>query len=183
MFSINPTPLPGCYEIQPRVIDDARGRFVKIFHKDAFAERQLETSFVEEYYSHSIRGVIRGLHFQAPPHDHVKIVYCVQGEISDVVLDIRVGSPTYGKTASFCLSAEKANYVYIPKGLAHGFCSTSETATVIYKVSTVYAPQSDSGVLWSSVGIEWPTSDPVTSERDAGFVPLSAFESPFVYEE
>ncbi len=182
MFTINDTAIQGCYEIQPRVIDDLRGRFVKVFHKAAFAERQLETDFVEEYYSHSRKGVIRGLHFQTPPYDHVKMVYCVCGEVFDVVLDLRVGSPTYGKAASFCLSAEKGNYLYIPKGLAHGFCVTSELATLTYKVSTVYVPENDAGLLWSSVDIEWPADAPIVSNRDKTFSTLADFESPFRYE-
>jgi dTDP-4-dehydrorhamnose 3,5-epimerase len=183
MFDVISTEMPGCYEIQPRVFNDARGRFVKVFHQDLFAERGLETRFSEEYYSVSHRGVIRGLHFQAPPADHVKLVYCVYGEVFDVVLDLRMGSPTYGKTASFQLSADKGNYIYIPKGLAHGFCATSDVSTLIYKVSTVYAPQCDSGVLWSSIDIEWPTASPIISERDNDFKPFSEFESPFTYEQ
>lgn len=182
MFTILPSILSGCHAIQPHVIDDARGRFVKVYHQEAFAEAGMETSFAEEYYSHSRRGVIRGLHFQTPPHDHVKMVYCVHGEVFDVVLDLRVGSPTYGKTATFHLSADKANYLYIPKGLAHGFCATSDTATLIYKVSTVYAPQHDAGILWSSVDVDWPTDQPILSERDTRFVALADFVSPFRHE-
>jgi dTDP-4-dehydrorhamnose 3,5-epimerase len=181
MFALKDTAIAGCFEIQPRVMDDLRGRFVKTFHAGAFAELGLATNFAEEYYSHSRNHVIRGMHFQTPPEDHVKMVYCVHGEVFDVVLDLRVGSPTYGKTASFCLSAEKGNCLYIPKGLAHGFCTTSELATLVYRVSTVYAPQHDTGVLWSSIDVEWPTDSPLISERDATFKPLSAFESPFIY--
>lgn len=182
MFTLNDTAIPGCFEVQPKVMVDARGRFVKVFHEEAFAKMGLVTNFAEEYYSTSIRGVVRGMHFQTPPMDHVKMVYCVQGEVFDVLLDLRRGSPTYGKPASFHLSAEKGNYLYIPKGLAHGFCALSETATLIYKVTTVYAPKNDAGVLWSSVGVRWPVENPVVSERDTGFKPLSEFESPFVYE-
>lgn len=185
MFELKALALAGCYEMQPRVSDDARGRFVKTFHKDAYAQLGLHTEFAEEYYSHSRRGVIRGMHFQTPPAEHVKLVYCVQGEVFDVVVDLRVGSPTYGKTATLTLSATQGNQVYIPAGFAHGFCATSDTATLVYKVSTVYAPQHDSGVLWSSLGVVWPLNDgagaPVMSERDGGFLPLAAFQSPFVY--
>ena len=184
MFELQAQALPGCFEIQPRVFDDARGRFVKCFHKDAFAELGLHTDFAEEYYSHSRRGVVRGMHFQVPPAEHVKLVYCVQGEVFDVVLDLRVGSPTYGKTATFRLSAVQGNLLYIPKGLAHGFCVTSEVATLIYKVSTVHAPQQDSGVLWSSLDVDWPmtgAAPAVVSVRDAAFLPWSDFKSPFVH--
>lgn len=182
MFSLRGTKLPGCFEVQPRIFDDERGRFVKVFHQEEFMRLGLETKFKEEYYSHSQRGVIRGMHFQLPPSDHVKLVYCVQGEVQDVILDLRIGSPAFGQFDTVKLSAEQGNYLYIPKGLAHGFCTTSTFATVVYKVSTLYDPKHDSGVLWNSFGFEWPTLEPVMSTRDTSFTPLSAFHSPFVYE-
>jgi len=182
MFSLRETKLPGCFEVQPRIFDDERGRFVKVFHQDEFVRLGLVTNFKEEYYSHSRQGVIRGMHFQLPPSDHVKLVYCVQGEVQDVVLDLRQGSPSYGHAESIKLTAEQGNYLYIPKGLAHGFCTTSAVATLVYKVSTVYDPQHDSGVLWDSFGVEWPTLQPVISSRDTSFKPLSEFASPFLYE-
>jgi len=182
MFTLNELSLPGCYEIQPRVFNDSRGRFVKVYHKDEYMAIGLESEFAEEYYSHSNQGVIRGMHFQTPPSDHVKLVYCVHGEVQDVVLDLRKGSPTYGQTTAVKLSAEQGNFIYIPKGCAHGFCVTSSIATLVYKVSTVYDPQNDTGVLWNSFGYKWPIMQPVISERDATFQPLTQFNSPFVYE-
>jgi len=182
MFELLDTPIPGCYEIQPRVFDDIRGRFVKVFHAQAFDELGLETNFAEEYYSHSHKGVVRGMHFQTPPADHVKLVYCVQGEVFDVVLDLRVGSPSYGRTATFRLSADRGNCIYIPRGLAHGFCATSESATLIYKVSTTHSPEHDAGVLWNSIDVDWPTTEIVISERDRSFIHLVDYKSPFVYE-
>lgn len=182
MFALHPSSIPGCFEVQPRLLDDERGRFVKVFHADAFTESGLATDFKEEYYSRSKQGVIRGMHFQTPPADHVKVVYCTHGEVFDVVLDLRVGSPTYGQVATYILSADKGNYLYIPKGLAHGFCTLSDSATLVYKVTTVYAPESDSGVLWSSVPVDWPVPAPIVSKRDAGLIKFSDFESPFVYE-
>src|SRR5665647_934283 len=104
MFELKSTPLAGCFELQPRVSDDARGRFVKVFQVQAFATHGLETHFAEEYYSVSNKNVIRGLHFQLPPMDHVKVVYCVEGEVLDAVVDLRIGSPTYGEHALFVLS-------------------------------------------------------------------------------
>ncbi len=181
MFEFGDITIAGCYEIQPRVMQDTRGQFVKIFHKPSFAAQGLTTDFTEEYYSHSHKGVIRGMHFQVPPYDHVKIVYCVHGQVFDVVVDLRIGSPTYGQSASVVLDADKGNYLYIPKGLAHGFCALSEMATLVYKVSTVYEPGSDSGIAWDSLGIEWPTDRPILSERDRSFVALARFQSPFVY--
>jgi dTDP-4-dehydrorhamnose 3,5-epimerase len=131
------TPLPGCYEIQPRVLSDARGSFVKTFHRDWFAECGLATEFAEVYYSMSDRRVLRGLHFQLPPHDCAKLVYCVAGQVMDVAVDLRVGSPTFGQFTHLELSAERANLVYLPTGLAHGFYTLSEQAVMVYHVTTV----------------------------------------------
>lgn len=176
------TPIGGCYEIRPRVLADLRGAFIKTFHKDVFAERGLVTEFAEEYFTVSRKGVVRGLHFQTPPMDHVKLVYCVRGEVFDVVVDLRRGSPTYGRHETFSLSAERGNMVYIPRGMAHGFCALTEGATMMYKVTTVYSPDHDGGVLWDSAGIAWPDRDPIISDRDMGFAGLDKFDSPFAYE-
>ena len=180
-MQITETKIPGCYEITPRIFKDRRGSFVKTFHQEIFSDHQLETNFAEEYYSLSNRNVLRGLHFQLPPHEHTKIVYCVRGEVMDVVVDLRVGSPTYKKFEIFDLNAEKANLIYIPPGLAHGFYVTSETAIIMYKVSTVYAPEHDTGILWNSVGIPWSDDNPIVSQRDSEFKTISEFESPFIY--
>lgn len=182
MFELKPSKLAGCFELQPKVFDDVRGRFVKVFHEQAFAAQGLETNFAEEYYSVSHRNVVRGLHFQLPPMDHVKMVYCVQGEVLDAVVDLRVGSPTYGQYALFELNATKANSIYIPKGMAHGFCARSNQAIMVYKVSTIYSPAHDAGVLWNSVGIQWPTNEAILSARDNGFPSFDNFVSPFCYE-
>ena len=179
MFDIKPNKISGCFELQPKVFEDTRGRFIKVFHEQAFIEKGLETHFAEEYYSISNKNVIRGMHFQLPPRDHVKVVYCVQGEVMDVVVDLRIGSPTYGQYATFELSAEKANSIYIPKGMAHGFCVLSELAIMVYKVSTIYSPEHDAGISWDSMGIPWPTKEPCMSDRDKSFQPLTNFKSPF----
>lgn len=173
------TKILGCYEIQPIIINDNRGKFIKTFHKEVFASSHLETHFSEEYYSTSKHGVLRGLHFQIPPYDHTKMVYCVLGRILDVVVDLRGGSPTFGHFEMFELSAEQANIVYISKGLSHGFYVDSELAIVMYKVTTVYVPTHDSGILWNSVGIPWPNMNPIVSERDKSFVSFSEFKTPF----
>lgn len=183
MFRTVASRIPGCHEIQPRVAQDVRGRFVKVFHRGEFERLGFETVFAEEYYSLSKRNVIRGMHFQIPPADHVKVVYCVQGEVFDVVLDLRVGSPTYGQVDRFTLSADRGNYLYIPRGLAHGFCALSDIATLVYKVSTVYAPDQDCGIHWASIGVDWPTQSPIVSERDCAFPSLADFSSPFRHDE
>lgn len=155
---------------------------MKVFHSQAFAAHGLENNFAEEYYSVSNKNVIRGMHFQLPPFDHVKLVYCVQGSVTDVVVDLRVGSPTYGKSAVIELSAAKANSIYIPKGMAHGFCTLTEQTVMVYKVNTVYAPEQDTGILWNSLGVTWPTTQAIMSARDQTFEPLDRFISPFRYE-
>jgi dTDP-4-dehydrorhamnose 3,5-epimerase len=180
-MEIYETKLPGCYELQPKVFKDHRGTFVKTFHEEVFKKYQLNINFAEEYYSFSHQNVFRGLHFQMPPKEHTKMVYCVQGEVIDAVVDLRVGSPTYGKGETFSLTAEKANIIYIPPGFAHGFYVLSKTAIMMYKVSTVYSPEHDTGIHWNSVGIAWPTANPLVSKRDNEFVALSDFNSPFVY--
>jgi len=179
MYGLKPSKLAGCFELQSEIFKDARGRFVKVFHEQAFAAQGLETIFAEEYYSVSHKNVVRGLHFQLPPMDHVKMVYCVEGKVMDAVVDLRVDSPTYGQHALFELSAEKANSIYIPKGMAHGFCARSEHAIMVYKVSTIYSPAHDAGVLWNSVGIPWPLEQPCISDRDKSFPSLADFASPF----
>lgn len=182
MFTFRPTALSGCYEVIPRVIDDMRGRFVKVFHAGAYAEQGLETHFVEQYYSRSRRGVIRGLHFQLPPRDHAKLVYCTDGAVRDVVVDLRKGSPSYGRHITLELNAETAHAVYIPRGMAHGFCCLSDEATLVYQVSSVHSPEHDSGIRWDSLDIEWPTANPVLSERDRSLPAFADFDSPFFYE-
>lgn len=174
--------IPGCYEVICNRFEDERGSFVKTFHKPTFEELGLHTEFVEEYYSVSKKNVIRGMHFQTPPEDHVKLVYCTSGHVMDVVVDLRKGSPTYGEHAIFDLDAEKHNMVYIPKGMAHGFCVLSEQATMVYKVSTVYASEYDQGIRWDSVGVDWKVNSPVVSERDQALPALRQFASPFVFK-
>jgi len=173
------TQINYCFELQPNIFDDARGRFVKIFNETEFKSLGLETTFKEQYYSISKKNVIRGMHFQLPPFEHVKLVSCLQGSVFDVVIDLRAGSPTYGECKTFELTADKANSIYIPKGMAHGFCALSDEAILMYNVSTEYAPEYDSGVLWKSIDVSWPTHDAIISERDDNFVPFDKFESPF----
>jgi len=177
------TNIPGCYEILPEVLKDERGLFVKTFHQNFFAENGLETHFAEEYYSYSRNDVLRGLHFQLPPYDHTKLVYCVSGEVMDAVVDLRMGSPTYGKFKVVTMRSEKANMIYIPPGLAHGFYVKSSNAILMYKVTTVYSPNHDAGILWNSAEIPWPINTPIISKRDSEFVTFANFKSPFYFQE
>jgi dTDP-4-dehydrorhamnose 3,5-epimerase len=181
-MSVKDTAIPGCREILPSIMGDHRGFFVKTFHEGIYRNYGLGTIWQEEYYSVSHRGVLRGLHFQLPPHDHEKLVYCTVGTVLDAVVDLRNGSPTFGRHLLLKLDAEQGNMLYIPRGLAHGFYVESGSATMMYKVSSVYAPEYDSGIHWNSAGIPWPDANPELSERDARFPGLADFSSPFKYE-
>jgi len=182
MITLIESKLAGCYEIQPQIFKDNRGMFIKTFHEDVFKQFALRTDFVEEYYSVSKKNVLRGLHFQTPPAAHTKLVYCTQGMVLDAVVDLRKGSSTYGEFMLFQLSAGKANMVYIPEGFAHGFFVISDSATMMYKVTSVYSPEHDQGIRWDSVGIDWGNRQPIMSNRDQQFPQLQQFLSPFQFE-
>jgi dTDP-4-dehydrorhamnose 3,5-epimerase len=182
-MKIYKTTIPGLLRIEPFKTDDGRGSFVKVFHETDFVRGALATGFVEEYYTISRSSVLRGLHFQLPPHDHVKLVCCMGGKVLDVILDVRKGSPTFGKHEAFELSGEHAGMLYIPSGMAHGFYVLEAPAIMLYKVTTVYSPDHDSGIRWDSAGIVWPDSDTVMSERDRSLPRLADFDSPFRFGE
>lgn len=179
MFDLLPLALNGAFEIRPRVLADRRGLFCKLFHEPAFRDRGLEIGFTEEYYSVSQARVLRGLHFQTPPHDHVKLVYCLSGAALDVLVDMRRHSPSFGRHTMVELNEEMRNGVYVPKGFAHGFYVRQGPATLLYKTSTVHAPDSDTGIRWDSAGIAWPEPAPILSERDRALPPLDQLASPF----
>lgn len=173
--------ISGCYLVIPDCHADYRGKFVKTFHEPSFQELGFVTDFRETYYSTSRNGVLRGLHFQTPPYDHTKLVHCSFGTIFDAVLDLRSGSPTYGKFETYLLNDENQHMLYIAPGLAHGFYTMSKEALVMYQVTTVYDLAHDGGVKWDSAGIPWPCEEPVVSERDQNFPPLREYTSPFLY--
>lgn len=179
-FTLHKSELEGVFQIQGKVANDNRGRFIKNFRASHLKELGLETRFVEEFVTTSHKNVVRGLHFQVPPHDHVKLVSCFGGEILDVVVDLRRGSPTYGKHETFHLKEDLGKSVYIPKGFAHGFLALTDRAIVHYQVSTEHAPSADAGILWNSAGIAWPVATPIISARDSQFPTLQQFQSPFV---
>jgi len=163
---INSTKFEGLFEIENKKIEDCRGSFVKIFHQELFEEYGLVTEFKESFYSVSKKNVLRGMHFQLPPHDHAKLVYVVEGEILDVVVDVRENSKTYGQFFSTNLTSENTKSLYISKGFAHGFLTLSDSATVVYQTSTVHAPKFDAGIKWDSFDFEWGIKNPVISDRD-----------------
>jgi len=178
-FDIRPTALPGCVELMLPRSEDTRGGFLKLFHRGAFATLGLETDIAEVFCTTSRRHVIRGLHFQTPPHAHAKLVVCLDGAVQDVALDLRRGSPSYGRHATVELSASAGNALYLPMGFAHGFCALSEASTVLYLTSGEHAPEHDAGVAWDSAGIAWATDAPILSARDRAHPALADFDTPF----
>jgi dTDP-4-dehydrorhamnose 3,5-epimerase len=176
------TELPGCFEIEIDTFTDHRGRFAKNFQREKFQELGLEFAAAEEYFTFSLGRVLRGLHFQVPPRAHDKIVTCVSGRVLDILLDIRVGSPSYGRCHRTVLDGNSMRSLFVAAGVAHGFYSFEGGATMFYATSTSYAPEFDRGVHWRSVANEWPDATPIVSERDEAFPVATDFESPFRFQ-
>ncbi len=174
-------PLPGVKILRPFVFEDARGNFVKPFHEGQLAAHGITLSVREEFFSTSQAGVLRGMHFQLPPHHHQKLVYCLTGAVLDVVLDLRKSSSSFGTAVGFELSAANRHVVHIPAGFAHGFLSLKPNSCLIYKTDAVHAPEHDAGILWDSFGFAWPLGgiDPIISPRDLAHPRLADFQSPF----
>jgi len=169
-MKVIPTVIPDLIVIEPKVFEDARGFFMETFRDDWLAKLGIKHSFVQDNHSKSVQGVLRGLHFQKPPYEQAKLVRVIQGEVLDVAVDLRRGSPTFGKAAAEILSDKNKRMLYVPKGFAHGFCVISETCEFLYKVSDYYAPQAESGIIWNDpdFGIEWPKLDVpyILSDKD-----------------
>jgi len=178
-LDILPTRFSDCYELKLPFFKDKRGHLVKIFAETFYQKLKLPTQFKEDFYSVSKKHVLRGLHFQNIPYDQDKVVYCIDGLIFDVVVDLRSESPTFAQHQTFMLSGEQGNGLFIPKGFAHGFYTISDLSIVGYKVSTEHNPSHDSGIHWNSVGIDWPQAKPIVSERDEKLIPFSQFKTPF----
>ncbi|MFD0892791.1 dTDP-4-dehydrorhamnose 3,5-epimerase family protein [Luteolibacter ambystomatis] len=172
-------PLPGVKILRPFVFEDARGNFVKPFHEDQLAAHGISMIVREEFFSTSAKDVLRGMHFQIPPHDHQKLIYCLSGRVLDVLLDLRKESPTYGKAASFELSAANHHVVHVPRGFAHGFLSLEDGSCMVYKTDAVHAADADKGLLWNSFGFEWPITDAIISGRDLAHPEFGSYASPF----
>ena len=162
--------------IEPRVFGDERGFFMETWNAARYADIGLPERFVQDNLSFSRRGVLRGLHFQNP-NAQGKLVYVLQGEVFDVAVDIRLGSPTFGQVATAVLSSENKRQFYIPPGFAHGFCVTSETALFAYKCTEFYDPKAEASILWNdpALGIEWPVDSPELSAKDAAALTLAGF--------
>lgn len=165
--------------LQLEEFTDIRGSFIKTCKRSDMASLGINTDFKESYFSVSKKDVIRGMHFQNPPHHHEKLVFVIKGHVTDVVLDLRKFSPRYGKFRSFELSDSNRQALFIPKGFAHGFVSREENTVMYYFVETEHAPSHDAGIAWDSFGCSWDVETPIISQRDQDHVTLAKFESQF----
>jgi dTDP-4-dehydrorhamnose 3,5-epimerase len=171
--------LPDVLIIEPRVFRDDRGFFVETYHALRYRAAGIDVEFVQDNHSRSVRGTLRGLHWQTAPHPQAKLVRVLEGEILDVAVDIRPGSPTFGRSASVTLSADNFRQLFIPVGFAHGFLVLSERADIEYKCSDVYDPAAERGLMWNDpeLAIAWPTTSPTLSARDQGHPPFSTLRA------
>ena len=180
------TDIEGVLIIEPKVFEDARGYFFESFSQREFEQKVRKINFVQDNESKSVYGVMRGLHFQAPPFAQSKLVRCVRGRVLDVAVDIRRGSPTYGQHVAVELTEDNHRQFFIPRGFAHGFAVLSETAVFQYKCDNFYHPEADGGIsiLDSSLGIDWriPTEHAILSDKDTKHPLLKDFESPFAID-
>jgi|TARA_B110000114_G_scaffold181853_1_gene220089 dTDP-4-dehydrorhamnose 3,5-epimerase len=179
------TDISDVYIIEPSVFGDDRGYFLESFNLGKFEENVCPIKFVQDNESKSSKGVLRGLHFQKPPFNQAKLVRCIEGNVMDVAVDIRKGSPTYGKHVAVELSGENKRQLFVPRGFAHGFAVLSESAVFAYKVDNTYAPEYDSGIRYDDIelNIDWGFSNEEVqlSEKDKNLVNFIDLDSPFNY--
>jgi dTDP-4-dehydrorhamnose 3,5-epimerase len=181
-MEIRPLKLAGTFEIQLKPIGDARGYFMRTYDKASLERLGLVTDWLQENQSLSAHpGIIRGLHFQYPPHAETKLVRVIRGAALDVFVDLRKSSATYGQWDCIELSADNHRAVYIPKGFAHGFCTLTENVLVTYKVDAYYAPTAEGGLPWNDpdLAIRWPVTKAIVSPKDGNWKPFRDFVSPF----
>lgn len=177
--------LPGLALLEPKVFRDERGFFLETYSEAAFGALGIGARFVQDNQAYSVRaGVLRGLHFQLPPHAQAKLVWVVRGSVLDVAVDLRRDSPTYGRHYCVELSAKNMLRLFLPRGFAHGYLTLEPDTEFLYKVDAPYMPQADAGILWNDpeLGIAWPESKPVLSGKDRMLPRLKDFYSPFVCE-
>lgn len=176
------TTLPGVLIVEPDVFADSRGFFFESYSQRRYAEHGITDAFVQDNHSLSVRGTLRGLHYQAKP-GQAKLVRVARGSVFDVAVDIRWGSPTFGRWVGVELSAENKRQLYIPVGFAHGFCVTSEVAEFLYKCSSYYAPDLERGIAWDdpALAIAWPAEEPILSDRDRRHPRLAEAGRDYVY--
>lgn len=181
-----PTSIPDLLIFEPRVFEDSRGYFFEAYSEKAFREHGLHITFVQDNQSHSKRGVIRGLHFQQNPYAQSKLIRVIDGSILDVVVDIRTGSPAYGRTFSVELSSENKKQLFVPAGFAHGFCVLSQTATVMYKCDNFWNKEAEGGIRFNDpeLNIDWglPEDQLILNEKDWELPTLAGCTHNFVFE-
>ena len=183
-FTFTRLAVPDVVLIEARVFADSRGFFRETFKASEFGAFGLPTQFTQGNHSHSAKHVLRGLHYQKDPQAQGKLLSVGNGEIFDVAVDIRQGSPTYGKWVGEVLSHKNGRMLWVPAGFAHGFCVISDTADLCYQVTTEWVPQLETGIAWNdpAVGIVWPTSEPILSPKDAVLPPLAQADNNFIYQ-
>ena len=164
------TSLPGVFIFEPSVFEDNRGFFMEIYHQGRYGEAEVTYPFVQDNLSHSVRGTLRGLHYQLH-HPQAKLIQAISGTVYDVAVDIRRNSPTFCKWIGVELSEKNKRQMFIPEGFAHGFCVLSDRADVVYKCTDFYAPHDEGGILWSdpALGIDWPVKEPLLSAKDSEY--------------
>ena len=172
------TPIEGVFIVEPKIFEDNRGYFLETYNRRRYDDAGINTVFVQDNLSYSLKDTVRGLHFQTK-RPQAKLIQVLSGEIFDVVVDLRPGSATFGKWTAVYLSDKNKRQVFIPKGFAHGFCVMSEFALFYYKCSDFYAPDDECGIIWSDpdIGIDWPVKDPIISEKDKQYSKLSDLEA------
>jgi len=182
-FTTIPLEIPDVLVIDPKVFGDSRGFFMETYNKKDFETIGLSQEFVQDNHSKSAKGVLRGLHYQKEPAAQGKLVRCIKGSIFDVAVDIRKGSPTYGKWVSAVLSEENKKMLWVPRGFAHGFVTLENDTEVIYKVDNLYSPEDDRGILWNdpAIAIDWPVVSPSLSDKDQNQPLLENADNNFVY--
>ncbi len=180
-FDFQPLKLPDVLLIRCRTQRDPRGLFRETYKASEFAAHGIASNFVQDNHSHSGHGVLRGLHYQKSPQAQGKLIVVIRGEIFDVAVDIRRGSPTYAGWVGEVLTADDGCMLYVPAGFAHGFCVLSESADVVYKVTAEYAPECERGIIWNDpeIGVCWPIGEPSLSERDLRLPRLNDAENDF----
>ncbi|GAB7022603.1 dTDP-4-dehydrorhamnose 3,5-epimerase [Salidesulfovibrio brasiliensis] len=190
MLNVIDTGLPGLLLLEPRVFEDERGFFLESYNRERFREAGIDCDFLQDNHAFSRdSGVLRGFHFQAPPAAQSKLVWVVAGKVLDVVVDLRVGSPTYGKTSAVELSGDNRRRLYVPKGFGHAYAVLEPDTHFMYKVDALYAPESEGGIAWDDpdLGIDWKgvfgPDGPILSDKDRQLPRLSDFQSPFRFTE
>jgi dTDP-4-dehydrorhamnose 3,5-epimerase len=184
-FNFKRLSIPDVVLIEPGVRRDDRGLFMETYKFSEFAVFGIHERFVQDNHSQSTRAVLRGLHFQRNPMAQGKLVRVLEGEIFDVAVDLRKGSPTYGRWVGMTLSAADKRMLFLPEGFAHGFCVISETAEVLYKATQEYSPEHDQGIIWNDpdIAIDWPIRNPIVSKKDASHPRLKDIETGFTFTE